>query len=110
MTTHLTRRRFSGLTLGGLASASVLSHAQAAEDWPTRLQAALDAMSTPDRQLRLTTFRLDHAAKVEITAVVELTWAPGTRRRRFMMSGETEIAAADALIARVQQTFASALS
>ena len=109
MTTHVTRRRFSGLALGGAASVSVLSKANASEDWATRLQTALDALSTPERQLRLTAFHLDHAPKVEMTAVVELTWTPGIRRRRFFANGATKTAAADALLTQVQESFAPSL-
>lgn len=104
---NVTRREFSHLTLGGLASVSMLSPARATEDVQSRIEIALKAMSTPDHRLQLREFRLD---QTQLTAVVELTWPPGTRSRRFSNSGKTPNAAADALINRVQDAFAPALT
>ncbi|MEO0944633.1 MAG: hypothetical protein AAFY06_07285 [Pseudomonadota bacterium] len=104
---NVTRRKFSNLTLGGLASVSVLSPARATEDVQSRIETALKAMSTPDHRLQLTEFCLDQNG---LTAVVELTWPPGTRSRRFSTSVQTPNAAADELLARVEEAFAPALT
>lgn len=105
MSMRVTRRRFSGLALGGIAAVPVISHVQAGQDWQAHIQDALEVMSTPDRTLRLAAFERGNDQTPKMSAVVELTWAPGTRSRRFVAAGETEADAAEGLLARVRETF-----
>lgn len=106
----LTRRDTHQLLLGGLALVAALP-VDAAEDWRARLQAGLDALLPPDGRsaMSLTVYSAEYGLHVQVTAVVNLTWPPGHRRRRFEVSAPTEAMAVEALLRQIAERFAAAL-
>lgn len=105
---NMTRRDTHFWLLSGLASAvAVPLHAR--EDWPSRVQAALDAILPRGHGSRLTLSSYEVRPGNSLTATVELDWPPGLRRRSFEVSAQTEAALVERLLAEVRQSFADAI-
>lgn len=114
----LTRRDATKLVLAGPAlaagagpAAAFLHRRRAPDDWPSRLQAELDAHLMPDCDGKLTLKAFDMArpgGRVQMAAVIQLDWPPGLRRRLFNAFGDEEDAAFQALLNQALFSFAKA--
>lgn len=100
--------------LVGLAAVPALTAVTALSDsrtaWAKRLQRDLADAVLPfcDTELRLIGFGLNESDQFHMAALVEMHWPPGMRRRKRMMSAETEDAAYEALYEALLQEFRSA--
>lgn len=91
----LTRRDATKLVLtgAGLALAPVPARALTNGEWAMRLQDRLNAALTPGcgGSFKVAAFgQAQPQGRVRMAAVIELTWPPGFRRRRFDAFGDSD--------------------
>lgn len=100
-------RRATLLGLSGLTCAAALpAEARGVEDWAACLDRDLGALVRQGTRLTLHAFDMDgHPARM--SAVVEMTWQPGLRRRRMTATGQTASACYDRLLSEIATTFGS---
>lgn len=109
----ITRRDTTRLLLGTAAAALVpgVSHGATREEWIAILGERL-AQATPPgcgTTLSLVSFGVDKkGGNAGMSAVVQMDWSPGFRKRRFDASARGEQATYDLLVADIVREFARA--
>ncbi|MDJ0640479.1 MAG: hypothetical protein QNJ20_16770 [Paracoccaceae bacterium] len=91
----LSRRDAAKLILSGtlLSAVPLPVNATSSQDWAALLEDALNATAVPgvDAVFDVVFFeKIEAANEVAMIAIVELTWKPGFRRRRFDAAAPTE--------------------
>lgn len=100
------RQTLQGLT-AMVSAAAAPGMVLAAEDWAARLESDLEALVRPGADTGLTLIRFTMDAPGAMSAVVEMAWQPGTRRRPIRVEGRTPAACYAALLAGILTTFAA---